>query len=271
MHNIDDIFNTGSIRQGDWKYSYGSSGKSDQWYGSVGKDALYHYDKDSVINSPVGTAISGVITYQQIKEKNEKLSAHKSENFSVSILDINEIESLRKEATIVCRKPAPENELENNQCNPMISPCLFNVKDDPCEMVNLATQRPLIVITLEQEIIKYRNTARAPINIPRDPNADPAKYNGVWTNWQDIEVISEKIQFRSLSHLAIALISGACVAVCLIMIVLVTLTCRNAPKRSNPSLYEPAPFTEMECKSDNGFEEREKQLRTSLKDEFREV
>ncbi|XP_048519875.1 arylsulfatase B isoform X1 [Dendroctonus ponderosae] len=271
LHNIDDIFNTRSIRQGDWKYIYGSSGKADEWYGSVGKDALYHYDKDSVINSPVGTAISGVITYQQIKEKNDKLSGHKSENFSVSILDTKEIENLRKEATIVCRKPTPENELENNQCNPIISPCLFNIKDDPCEVVNLATQRPLIVITLEQEIIKYRNTARDPINIPRDPNADPAKYNGVWTNWQDIEVISEKIQFRSLSHLAIALISGACVAVGLIMVVLLTLTCRKAPKRSNPSLYEPAPFTEMECKSDNRFEEREKQLRTSLKDEFREV
>lgn len=222
-----------------------------------------------MLNSLVGTAFSGLTTYQQIKEKN---SLHKTDNYSVNILDADTVELLRKEATITCKLLKPEDKLDSNQCNPLVSPCLFNLKDDPCEMVNLANQRPLIAVTLEQEMMKYRSTARKPINVPRDPNADPANYNGIWTNWQDVEVTTKKIQFRTLSHLTIGLISGACVAIVLIIIVLLTLTCRKSPKRSSSPVYEPGnKFIHMEPKSHNLFEEREKQMRTCLKDEFREV
>ncbi|XP_030763576.1 arylsulfatase I-like [Sitophilus oryzae] len=276
LHNIDDIFNYGAIRQGDWKYVYGSAskGRMDQWYGNSGKDPLYHYDEAGVLNSPAGSALSGFITYQQIKEKNYNLAHHKVQNFSINILDEENIRKLRNEALLKCKDLNSEEQLESNQCNPMVSPCLFNIKEDPCERVNLATQRPLIVVTLEQELLKYRKTARKPINVPRDPNADPAKFNGTWTNWQDNDVTQEKISFNALSHLTIGLISGACVAVVIIIVILLTITCKKAPKRSLSRLFEPGDncCTEMDNKpSSNMFEEREKQLRTSLKNEFREV
>ncbi|KAL1509594.1 hypothetical protein ABEB36_004305 [Hypothenemus hampei] len=272
LHNIDDIFNIGALRQGDWKYVYGSisKGKMDQWYGSTGSDPLYHYDEDSVLGSQTGTAISGLITYQQIKEKNV---FHNPVNYSITMLNKADIQSLRKEATIICKKLTPEDQFENNQCNPILSPCLFNIKDDPCEMVNLASQRPLIVVTLEQEIIKYRTTARKPINVPRDPEADPNNFDGIWTNWQDIDVQTIKLHYRNLSPLCVGLISGACVAIIIIIIILLTLTCRKSEKRSfTPTYEETNKFaSNLELKSDHVFEEREKQMRTCLKDEFREV
>lgn len=274
LHNIDDILNYGAIRQGDWKYVYGSAskGKMDRWYGNNGEDSLYHYDENAVVSSQAGTALSGLITYQQIKEKNDNIAHHRNANFAVSMLDVTDIKRLREEATVLCKMPKAEEQLEGNQCNPMVSPCLFNIKEDPCEMVNLASQRPLIVVTLEQELINYRKTARSPINVPRDPNADPAKYNGTWTNWQDAEVRTEKIAFNTLSQLTIGLISGACVAVVIIILILLTLTCRKSTKGTNTPFYEQAEkCIEMDSKSDHLFEEREKQLRTCLKDEFRDV
>ncbi|CAG9762956.1 unnamed protein product [Ceutorhynchus assimilis] len=268
LYNIDDVWNFGGIRQGDWKYVYGSitKGLKDAWYGSTGSDPLYHYDLKAVLESPTATTLSGLITYQQIKEKNQHLS-----NFSIHLLDATNIKQLRQEATIICKKLNPEDQLDINQCHPMISPCLFNIKQDPCEMVNLASQRPLVMIMLEQELIKYRKTALKPINIPRDPNANPTKYNGTWTNWKDIDVTTEKIQFNSLSQLTVGLITGACVAVIVIILILLTITCKGGPKRSTLELCQDK-SEEFDVKLDSHqFEDREKQLRTSLRDDFREV
>ncbi|XP_066154452.1 arylsulfatase B-like [Euwallacea fornicatus] len=267
LHNIDDIFKTGALRQGHWKYLYGSmsKGMKDLWYGSNGQDPSYIYDPKSVINSPAGTAISGLVTYQQIKEKNEL----KTNNFSINILNITDVIRLRNDATIKCTEP--ENQLESNDCNPIEAPCLFNILEDPCEKVNLASQKLSILAHLEEKFRRYRSSARAPINVPRDPNADPAKYNGVWTNWQDAEVITQKIRFRTLSQLTVSLISGGCVAILIIIAILLTLTCRKSPKRSSSPIYEQTKQCSIEPKEHNVFEEREKQMRTCLKDEFRDV
>ncbi|XP_050297689.1 arylsulfatase I-like [Anthonomus grandis grandis] len=269
LHNIDNIMKYAAIRQGPWKYVYGSAHKmeKDNWYGNNGKDPLYKYDEESVLHSKVGNALSGFVTYQQIQEKNKNI------HFSSKLLNINDIKRLRENATIKCKELTPEDQLESSQCNPMISPCLFNIKDDPCERVNLASQRPLILITLEQEIIKYTKTARKPINMPRDPNANPDNFNGTWTNWGDPEVIvSKKISPKPLSHLAIGLISGACVAVLLIIIILLAVTCKKPLKQSCSNLYTlDSKCLENSENSEHLFEDREKHLRSCTKDEFRVV
>lgn len=58
---------------------------------------------------------------------------------------------LRQQAEINC----PENNHTSNLntvCQPQISPCLFNIRDDPCEQVNLAADRPLILHSLEESL-----------------------------------------------------------------------------------------------------------------------
>ncbi|XP_060531071.1 arylsulfatase J-like isoform X2 [Cylas formicarius] len=272
--NIDDVWNYGAIRQGDWKYIYGSTsqGLADRWYGNDGKDSDYFYDEEAVLKSATGSALAGIITYQQINEKNENLKRHVNQNFTINLLDAHKVKALREAATVKCKKLQPEDQLESKKCNILESPCLFNIREDPCEEVNLVNQRPVIVLTLEQAIINYRKTALPIINKPRDPNADPLKWNNTWTNWQDCEVIRERIAHNSLSHLSIGLISGASVGVIIIIIILVTLRCRTTLKRSNTDLFKRSCDEETDIKSRGSlFQEREKQLRTSLKDEFREV
>lgn len=239
LYNIDDIFQYGAVRQGEWKYTYGSTnkGRADKWFGDNGKRPIYHYDKASILDSPVNAALSGIITYQQIAEKNDNLKHHRNANFTINLIDENIIDKLRDHATVRC-KPLQEDELELNKCNLVESPCLFNIKDDPCERINLASQRPNIVLNMEQLIMKYRKTAVPPGNIPRDLNADPAKWNGTWTNWQDCEnVVRQKMHFNMLSPLAIGLISAAAVAVFIIIVTLSVLNCRHTGQKSRNSEF----------------------------------
>lgn len=55
---------------------------------------------------------------------------------------------LRSEAEVRCPPPLPlpaeEAEAEASECKPMESPCLFNLREDPCERVNLALARPQV-------------------------------------------------------------------------------------------------------------------------------
>lgn len=240
LYNLDDIFQYGAVRQGEWKYTYGSTNKGlqDNWFGDNGKNAGYHYDKHLILNSPVNNALSGIITYQQISEKNENIKHHVSENFSINLIDENLIENLRNQATVKCKALNPEDQLEQNKCNLLESPCLFNIKEDPCERINRASQRPNIVLNMEQLIMKYRKTAVPPRNVPRDPNADPALWNGTWTNWQDCEnVVRHKLHFNTLSPLAIGLISSAAVSVFLIIVALSILNCRHTSGKSKSGSY----------------------------------
>lgn len=92
------------------------------------------------------------------------------------------IQSLRKKSTISC------DELNNplTKCDPLKSPCLFNIIADPCERKNVAELFPDILKKLSRrlkEIVKNSAVARR-IRIS-DPECDPAKHNGVWGWWGD--------------------------------------------------------------------------------------
>lgn len=101
------------------------------------------------------------------------------------------------------------------ECNPFISPCLFNIKEDPCEFRNLAFHSQLIffvtytytvkilwyfitfVVTRYESILddllvtmaKYNATAVPPGNLPIDSKGDPALWEYTWTNFGDYSVV----------------------------------------------------------------------------------
>lgn len=240
VYNIDDVWQYGAIRRNKWKYLYGSVTKKDHWYGTAGTDSHYQYDIDSILESKTASALAGVTTYQQIHEKHNNFK-HKLLNksdYSVQLLDSTTIHRLRKNATVRCKNRDELNIPPEYQCNPSLAPCLFNLKDDPCETTNLANENPLIMKILEDALEQARNTAVPINNIPRDPRADPALYNGTWTNWNDYEDIQkEKVPINMLSPLAIGLITTACVVFLIVIIILLAISLRRNTKFKGSDIF----------------------------------
>lgn len=260
VYNIDDEWKYGAIRRNKWKYLYGSFTRKDSWYGSPGNDSHYHYDVKEVLESKTGTSLAGVTTYQQIHEKhnNFKHKLLKKSDYSVQILDEALVKKLRENATVKCKDRETLNIKPEHQCHPNDAPCLFNVRDDPCELVNLANENPLIMSILEDALVQIKKTMVPPINKPQDPKANPALHNGTWTNWNDLEDIQrEKIPFDSLSPLAIGLIATACVVFLIVIVVLLAITLRrnNGNKFRDSDIFSSLedardqPTTELTLKS----------------------
>lgn len=202
LYNIDDVYNYGAIREGDWKYIYGSvnKGKFDDWYGA--SDEEYDYNVDEVLTSKTANTLTAFNTFQQIKEK------YHLQNNTI-LLNKSKLLELRSSATVTCKEIHHNDDV--TKCNPLESPCLFNLKDDPCERFNLAKINPMMVLNLEQNLIKMRSNVVPPRNVPRDPNADPVNWNNTWTNWVDyIELREENCSSESLSPIMIALIAFVC-------------------------------------------------------------
>lgn len=284
VYNIDDIDNYAAVRRGDWKYIYGTTvgGTRDMWYGSSGKDGDYSYDENDVLKSQTASVLAGVITSIQIHEKNLNIQNHKHNetDFSVQLLNSNTITKLRDAATVKCTEINEEDLPESSQCKPLESPCLFNLKEDPCERINLASTRPMLVVNLEDMLLKMRKTAITPRNVPRDPNANPALWNNTWTNWQDYEVVQKRpVAPQFWSPLAIGLVAAACVAFIIVIIVLVMISSRKSSKSSKmmrvfASYEDPMdlPSTEMKPKfRDQAFEDRETAAHQSFKDALKSI
>lgn len=269
VYNIDEIYNYVAVRQGDWKYVVGTTTGQNLWYGNSGKSDAYNYNVDEILHSETATALAGLLTYKQIEEKNS--SENKGTDFK--LLTSEDILRTRRNATIRCPQI---NVTESNKCKPSEAPCIFNLKEDPCERINLAQDNPAILTALQAMVERYRKTALKPRNVPRDPNADPALHNNTWTNWKDWDdVHRQKITERSISPLAIGLISAACFTLVLVIVVLVGVKARSTYKTgSRPmSLCEdPSDATTVEMGAKvQTFEDRELQMRCSLKDSEKSV
>nr|UNO37577.1 GSS6 [Psylliodes chrysocephala] len=202
-----------AIRQGDWKYIYGSTGKErDSWFGNDGKKKEYSYDVNQVLNSKTATAFAGLITDQQIKDKNSNRTTMRE----LKIIHKNDIETLRSQATVSCGPFNLEDQLEEHKCN-LQSPCLFNIREDPCERVNLASATPNIVRKLEQLILDYRKNMVPARNKPRDPRANPINWNNTWNNWEDYDHVDKNrlvvTSFKTISAMNISIIAISCIVV----------------------------------------------------------
>ncbi|XP_075211571.1 arylsulfatase B-like [Lycorma delicatula] len=170
LHNIDDIHGNAALTVGDWKYINGTNynGQWDGWYGPSGRsDEPYKIElvKDSFV---------GIV----MKEIDRPLDS------SELILET------RSEATINCSK---KNSELHTHCNPLESPCLFNIREDPCETNNLANRFPNILSHLSSIVKKFNKTAVPPGNMPVDSRGDPKFWDYLWTNFGDYGVVNNDV------------------------------------------------------------------------------
>ncbi|XP_071452604.1 arylsulfatase B-like [Hetaerina americana] len=192
LNNIDDIDKYASFRRGDWKYINGTTmgGRNDAWYGDKGRgSAEPEYDIEAVLGSKSATASYSVRTRRARR------------GLARQPLEEGLIRMLRSQAEVRCRRKrgteqhgagsATEEEADvvespKYACRPLEAPCLFNLRDDPCETTNLAASRPMVILSLEESLSRYRKSAVPPGNPEKDdPNADPAFWNNTWVNWAD--------------------------------------------------------------------------------------
>lgn len=173
LHNIDDILGSASITVGDWKIHKGTNyqGAWDGWYGPPGTRDEKSYNISAVLNCPAGRAIASIKMMPNAQK----------------------ITQIRRDATVNCKT----NEIDKTSaakgvpCEPLVAPCLFNIKQDPCEHVNLAEKYPNILKALLDELDAHNATAVPPSNKPMDSRADPRFWDNTWTNFGDFSV--EKI------------------------------------------------------------------------------
>lgn len=98
----------GTTYGGTWDGWYGPSGRGDR----VGQK----YDMYEVMSSLAGRAVSRVGT-----------------PLAPAI-----IQTLRNEAEVICDSLSVYAHVERYECKPLKAPCLFNIRNDPCEQHNLA-------------------------------------------------------------------------------------------------------------------------------------
>jgi hypothetical protein len=140
------------------------NGRVDSWYGEIGRGyGDPEYDVAGVLNSKAGAALASVSAPRTRLTPEEALE-------------------MREEAEVRCG-PKPRSTLY--RCNPLVSPCLFNIREDPCELTDLSAVRPLVAMSLSQSLERWRRTALPAANVPGDENANPAFYNNTWVPWQD--------------------------------------------------------------------------------------
>uniref|UniRef100_A0A1B6DH44 Sulfatase N-terminal domain-containing protein n=1 Tax=Clastoptera arizonana TaxID=38151 RepID=A0A1B6DH44_9HEMI len=170
LHNIDDIFGSSALTVGDWKLVKGTNynGEWDNWYGPSGRPDghLDPYNVNLVINSQAGRAVAN----------------------AGCPISAKQVYQLRGEAQVNC-----SSQKYATICKPLISPCLFNIKTDPCEQNNLAQRHPNILEHLESILTAINVTALPPGNLPIDPKANPKFWDHTWTNFDDYGITNNEI------------------------------------------------------------------------------
>lgn len=216
--NMDELFPYESIRFNEWKYVRGapSYGDYDEWYGEpISEDVSY--ETEDILFSKTGIAITGYITDKQIFEKNNN---NGSLDYSIEPLQASEISMMRSSAVINCT-----NLVIDENCNPRKAPCLFNIKDDPCETKNLAEKNPILLASIQDLVNKYQLTVVKPSNMLPDPNASPLLHGNVWSNWKD------EPEFRPFNDLNQSTLIGLIIAFVIIIIIIVFFVKMQCHKR----------------------------------------
>ncbi|XP_046838144.1 arylsulfatase B-like isoform X1 [Vespa crabro] len=194
--NIDDISNYAAIRYGDFKYITGDTGINDEWLGESGKPSEESgfppvYDPNQILQSKTGIAIAGVITAQEIIESRRSRSVDVKDDINIGfqkmMLTADQLLDLRMKSEIKCNV----REEDMIKCDALLAPCLFNIVNDPCEMINLAESKPQILALLERAILKQRFNVVQPTNQKSDDLANPLLHNNTWVHWGDIDDLNK--------------------------------------------------------------------------------
>ncbi|XP_032690585.1 arylsulfatase B-like [Odontomachus brunneus] len=170
--NINDIFHYEAIinvtdENVMYKYVRGQAPLTSNWVGDSGRNPSEKqppYLPATVLDSKAGAAIATVTT------SNNK-----------SALIAQDILRLRQEATVHCNV-MKENKARNCTWS---KPCLFDLKRDPCEKINIIEQEPNVAKNLQEALNKYRSKMLPPNNKFKDWEASPFWWNRTWVCWQD--------------------------------------------------------------------------------------
>ncbi|XP_071494944.1 arylsulfatase I-like isoform X2 [Diadema antillarum] len=82
---------------------------------------------------------------------------------------------------VVSCPPKPSNASSN--CKPLEKPCLFNIRNDPCEYYNIADWNQDILKEMLARLDVYKTTMVPPRNKPPDPNSNPKFHDNCWVPW----------------------------------------------------------------------------------------
>lgn len=93
------------------------------------------------------------------------------------------VRSLRAEAALpgkVCAREA--GDLRNLTCSPH---CLFDLRRDPCEDVDLSARHTDVTDRLLARLAYWENLTVPQLNQPIDEAADPRRHSMTWVPWLD--------------------------------------------------------------------------------------
>lgn len=98
-----------------------------------------------------------------------------------------DIKNRRSQATIRCDSaPLWPTGTSTNTMSCQVTPCLFNIENDPCERNNVARQFPAITTQLYDILKFYRLSLVPQINQPVDAfGSNPKLFNNTWSTWRN--------------------------------------------------------------------------------------
>ena len=124
----------------------------------------------------------------QQKKKNKKIRENNRVDITAGTANTNNLSGFwsgKRDARVKCG-PVPGNVRHCGRGRGgRYKPCLFNLKDDPCEYRDLSVEFPIIYEIMLRRLGEYRRKMAKPRMVTwRDPKADPKRWNGVWTPWK---------------------------------------------------------------------------------------
>ncbi|XP_065211898.1 arylsulfatase B-like [Planococcus citri] len=172
--NIDERNRNAATRVENWKLIIGTTlnGQFDGYYGDswdIFDGYRTTYNITAVIGSKSGKAVSGIANELFLPVANEI-----------------DMQNRRSQATIRCDSASlwPTG-TTGNVLSCQVTPCLFNIDNDPCERNNVARQFPSITTQL-YDILKFHRLSLVPqINQAVDAfSANPKLFNSTWSTWR---------------------------------------------------------------------------------------
>lgn len=202
LNHFDQAEPYAALMEENYKIVSGSTygGQYDTWLSATSKpdeeDTFFATNYgDSVLASDVGQALL-------------PFSASKSKLNANGPITATEIADIRRKAKISCNGLRPAANDSIFACDPLTSPCLFDLDNDPCETNNIAALFPLIVQRLETRLDHFKNISQPIRNTDGDPRSNPQSFGGVWTWWYDelhIESSGETMRLDSMLPLSLCL------------------------------------------------------------------
>lgn len=86
------------------------------------------------------------------------------------------------------------------KCDPVKKSCMFNLRTDPCERINLAEIFPDRLRDMKTRLEELKKSVAKPLNQPDDPFANPDFHNGTWVSWCDVRKERASQTMTRLAH-----------------------------------------------------------------------